>query len=399
MNIFALNAGSSSLKFALFAIEGGSETLLLRGAIERMGSEQAQIVIAGREPIPIGAASPTQAAQKLFTFLQDNKTSDNIALLDAVVCRVVHGGSQFTSATWVTAEVLQAIRDLAPLAPLHNPMEADLLEAAQKALPGKPVVAVFDTAFHHTLPPAAFSYALPAELTEKYNLRRYGFHGVSHRYVSGELLREMNKEAAGSSLITCHLGNGASLCAIQNGVSVDTSMGLTPLEGLVMGTRSGDVDPGLIFYLQREAKILPEQLNQILNHESGLRGVSGSSADVRDLEKAAAGGDEKAELALQLFAYRARKYIGAYLAALGECHAIAFTGGIGEHSASVRERICHNLKFLGIALDSDANQSAKGDEAKRISAANSPVSLWVIPTDEERQMARETFALLSQAQK
>ena len=274
-------------------------------------------------------------------------------------------------------------------------MEADLLEAAQKSLPHVPAVAVFDTAFHHTLPPVAFTYALPAALTEKYNLRRYGFHGVSHQYVSGELLRALNKDAAGSSLITCHLGSGASLCAIQNGVSVDSSMGMTPLEGLVMGTRCGDVDPGLLLYLQREANIPPEQLDKILNHESGMSGISGIGADVRDLEAAAASGNEKAELALQLFAYRVRKYIGAYCAALGECHAIAFTGGIGEHSASIRERICHNLKFLGIALDSAANQAAKGASVQRISAESSAVSVWVIPTDEERQMARETFALLA----
>ena len=395
MNIFALNAGSSSLKFALFAVDASGEKPLLRGAIERLGSENAQIAVKGQAPIPIGALSPAQAAQKLFTLFRDNQTSDNMMLPDAVVCRVVHGADKFTAATPVTPEVLQAIRALAPLAPLHNPMEADLLEAAQTSLPQKPVVAVFDTAFHHTLPPVAFTYALPAELTAKYTLRRYGFHGISHRYVSGELRREMNLDAAGSSLITCHLGSGASVCALQDGKSVDTSMGLTPLEGLVMGTRSGDVDPGLLLYLLREANITPEQLDNILNHESGLCGVSGISADVRDLEKAAASGNGHAELALQLFAYRVRKTLGGYVAALGGCHGMAFTGGIGEHSAAMRDRICRNLEFLGIALDPAANQAANGDKAQCVSAENSTVAAWVIPTDEERQMARETFALLS----
>ncbi len=394
MNIFALNAGSSSLKFALFAIDAEGEQLLMRGAVERLGSDQAQITIAGREPVSVGAETPAQAVGQIFALLQSGKASDAAPLPDALVCRVVHGGGRFTAAALSTPEVLREIRALAPLAPLHNPAEADLIEAAQKALPDASVVAVFDTAFHHTLPPAAFTYALPAELTEKYALRRYGFHGVSHQFVSGELLRLLGKDAAGSALITCHLGNGSSVCAVRDGQSVDTSMGMTPLEGLMMGTRSGDVDPGLLLYLQREAKMTPEQLDQILNHESGLRGVSGLSADVRDLEQAA-GGNEKAALALEIFARRVRKTIGAYAAALGKLDAIAFTGGIGEHSASVRERICRNLNLFGIAIDSAANQAANGDAPKRISAADSAVAVWVIPTDEERQMARETFALLA----
>ena len=394
MKIFALNAGSSSLKFALFDVDETGETALLRGAVERIGSPEAAVKISGREPISVGAEIAEQAGRQSIELLRDGKLTDSPVIPNAIVCRVVHGGGQFTSATRVTPDVLAAIRALAPLAPLHNPAEAAILEAAQTALPDTPAVAVFDTAFHHTLPPVAHAYALPAELTEKYALRRYGFHGISHCFVSGELLRLLSRTAAGSALIICHLGSGASVCAVQNGVSVDTSMGLTPLEGLVMGTRAGDVDPGLLLYLQREAKMTPEQLDQMLNHDSGLRGVSGTSADVRDLEKAAANGDAKAELALALFAYRARKYIGAYIAALGQCHAIAFTGGIGEHSAQMRELICRNLDFLGIALDSAANQTANGDAAQRISAADSRVSAWVIPTDEARQMAREAAALI-----
>ena len=370
MKIFALNAGSSSLKFALFHSDADGETEILRGA------EKSEAV-----------------ALQVLENLRDGKLADAPMTPDAIVCRVVHGGRKFTAATRVTPDVLQAIRELAPLAPLHNPAEADLLETAQSVFPAASAVAVFDTAFHHTLPPIAQTYALPEDLTEKYHLRRYGFHGVSHRYVSGELLRSLHREPDGSAVITCHLGNGSSLCAVQNGVSVDTSMGLTPLEGLVMGTRSGDVDAGLLLYLQREAKITAERLDQILNHESGLRGVSGSSADVRNLEKAAAG-DPKAELALELFAYRARKYLGSYIAALGGCDGIAFTGGIGEHSAPTRDRICRNLGFFGITLDADANKNANGAAAQQISAADSRVPVWVIPTDEERQMARETAALL-----
>ena len=306
----------------------------------------------------------------------------------------MHGGGKFTSATRVSPDILQAIRDLAPLAPLHNPAEADILATSQKLLPSVPVVAVFDTAFHHTLPPVAYSYALPADLTEKFSLRRYGFHGVSHRYVSGELLRRLNRTPNGTRLITCHLGNGSSVCALRDGKSVDTSMGLTPLEGLVMGTRSGDLDPGLVLYLLRETGQTPQELDDILNHKSGLLGLSGTSADVRDLEKAAQSGDAKAELALAIFAYRVRKYIGAYAAALGGLDAIAFTGGIGEHSASVRERICRSLEFLGVALEPDANRQANGSDSQRIHAGAAQTAVWVIPTDEERQMARETFTLL-----
>lgn len=376
--VLVLNAGSSSLKFGLYR----------RGSIESGDAEA--------EPRTLVSGTTKQTAAELLQQATDGKLPDAPGVkVEAVGVRVVHGGTQFTQATQVTSEVVEAIRDLARLAPLHNPIDADVIEAAQKAMPNVPVVAVFDTAFHHTLPPVAYTYALPQELADQYGLRRYGFHGISYRYVSERLLKCLGREAVGTRLILCHLGNGASVCALRDGVSVDTSMGLTPLEGLVMGTRSGDLDPSLPLYLQREANMSPDDVDDLLEHKSGLRGLSGMSADVRELEAAAKQGDAQASLALDVFAYRVCKYIGAYGAALGGLDALAFTGGIGEHAPSVRAHICQTLGFLGLRWDEAANQDAIGDTEAHISAEGSPVQAWVIPTAEERQIARETFALLA----
>lgn len=369
MNILALNAGSSSLKFRLFRVDDGKETVLTEGEAERVGGEAL-------------AAAAEKAVDQCRSFG-----------IDAVGHRLVHGGSKFTSATRVSPEMLTELKTLRGLDPLHNPGEIGLIEATQKLLPEVPEVACFDTAFHRTLPEVAYTYALPRELSARLILRRYGFHGLSHQYVSGRLLECLKRDAEGTRLVTCHLGSGASMCALRDGKSVDTSMGMTPLEGLVMGTRSGDVDPGLLLYLLREEKMTPEQLDDLLNKQSGLLGVSGIGSDVRDLETAAAG-DAHAELALSLFAYRVRKYLGAYAAALGGLDAVAFTGGIGERSSSMRGRICAGLEFLGVTLDAEANQSASSKEAAQISADGSAVSVWVIPTDEERQMAREVAGVL-----
>lgn len=370
MNILALNAGSSSLKYRLFAVDDGKETVLTEGEAERVGGEAL-------------SAAAEKAVDQCRPFG-----------IDAVGHRLVHGGSKFTSATRVSPEMLTELKALRGLDPLHNPGEVGLIEATQKLLPDVPEVACFDTAFHRTLPEVAYTYALPMDLSEKFGLRRYGFHGLSHEYVSGRLLECLGRSAEGTRLITCHLGSGASVCAEKDGKSVDTSMGMTPLEGLVMGTRSGDVDPGLLLYLLREQAMTPEQLDDVLNKQSGLLGVSGVGSDMRDLEKAAGEGNARAELALSLFAYRARKYLGAYAAALRGLDAVAFTGGIGERSPSMRGRICAGLEFLGVWLDAGANQSASGKEAVQISAAGSAVSVWVIPTDEERQMAREVAGVL-----
>ena len=369
MNILALNVGSSSLKFRLFQIMPDGEKVLTEDTLERLD--------AGALP---------DAVQKA---IEQCKPFG----IDAVGHRVVQGGARFFEPTRVTPAVLQDLRGLKELDPLHNPTEVAMIEAAQRLLPDAPSVAVFDTAFHRTLPEVAWRYALPADLADRLGLRRYGFHGISHRYVSGRLLECLGRGPAGTRLITCHLGNGASICALRDGASIDTSMGLTPLEGLVMGSRSGDVDPGLLLYLLRTQGMTPEQLDDMLNHDSGLKGLAGRS-DVRDLEQAAGQGDKQADMALEIFAYRVRKYLGAYAAALGGLDAVAFTGGIGERGAGMRARICQGLDFLGLRLDAERNGAATGSEAAKISTDASPVSVWVIPTDEERQIAREVAALL-----
>jgi acetate kinase len=269
-----------------------------------------------------------------------------------------------------------------------------MIEEGLRSLPDAPAVAVFDTAFHETLPEIAWRYALPRELVDRFDLRRYGFHGISYAYVSALLLRCLERDAAGTRLIVCHLGSGASVCALLDGRSVDTSMGMTPLEGLVMGSRCGDIDPGLLTYLLRTASMTTTALEDVLNYRSGLLGLSGKSGDVRELERVAGDGDAHAELALELFAYHVCKYIGAYAAGLGGVDAVAFCGGIGEHSPGMRGRICQRLAFLGLRLDAALNENA-GAEPQRISADQSKTLAWVIPTDEERQIARETHALLA----
>jgi acetate kinase len=369
MNILTLNAGSSSLKYKLFAMDA-AETILTEGNVDHSG----------------GDTTADAAADAIKQCLPHG--------IDALGYRVVHGGPRYTTATRITPDVLAGIRALSDLAPLHNPIDAAVIEAGQRALPDTPGVAVFDTAFHHTLPNVASQYAIPHDLAERLHLKRYGAHGISYQYVSGRLLEALGRDAAGTRLIICHLGSGASVCALRDGKSADTSMGLTPLEGLVMGTRSGDIDPGLLLYLQRSQHMTPDQLDDMLNHQSGLLGLSGRSADVRDLEAAAKTGDVLAGLALAVFAYRVRKYIGAYAAALGGMDALAFTGGIGQHSAAVRGRACTGLDFLGLTLDPDRNDAVTGHDPASIGAASARIPVWVIPTDEERQIARETATLL-----
>ena len=307
---------------------------------------------------------------------------------------MVHGGPRFVDPTRITPQVVQAIREVSSLAPLHNANALAGIEAALKLLPNVPAGAVFDTAFHRTLPDVAAQYAIPRELAERHALRRYGFHGISHRYVSQQLLRCVGREPAGTRLITCHLGNGASVCALRDGKSVDTSMGLTPMEGLVMGTRSGDIDPGLVLHLITALKMSATDADQLLNHRSGLLGLSGRSGDLREVQQAMLAGDRSAHLAFDAFAYRVRKYIGAYAGALGGVDAIAFAGGIGEHSPQMRASICAGLDFFGIRIDADRNTRASATAAERISADDAAVQIWVVPTDEEGQIARELCELL-----
>jgi len=373
MNILALNPGSSSFKYAFYQFTAASADAghrpepVLRGSVENK--------------------SPTDAVNEIIAMAGAK------AQIEVVGCRVVHGGSRFTKPELVDDGMLEELRRLRDLAPLHNPVDVVVLEQVAKSLPDVKLVAVFDTAFHQSLPPVAFTYALPAELAERHGLRRYGFHGLSHAYVSRRLLSRLDRPAEGTRLIVCHLGNGASVCALRDGKSVDTSMGFTPMEGLVMGARAGDLDSGLVLYLMRSAGMPADEVLHLLNYDSGLRGVSGTSGDVRALEEAAAGGDRRAELALSLFAYRVRKYIGAYAAVLEGVDAIALTGGIGEHSVAMRRRICGSLSFLGSHLDEESNRRADGREEARISTEDSASALWVIPTDEGWEIARSTREL------
>jgi acetate kinase len=392
VNVLVLNAGSSSLKFRLLGLDGKDERLLARGLVEKWGTPEAslRLEVAGRETEhrSVAAETPDQAAEHAIRACQPLG-------IDAMGHRVVHGGPQFREPARITPEVIAAIRQVTHLAPLHNGLALAGIEAGLRVLPETPAVAVFDTAFHQTIPEVAALYALPLELSQQYALRRYGFHGISHRYICGEVLRLTNRPATGSKLITCHLGNGASVCAIRDGKSIDTSMGLTPMEGLVMGTRSGDVDPGLLLHLMREANFDAGQLDDLLNHKSGLLGLSGRGSDMRDIEQAAQAGDKRSETALEIFAYRIRKYVGAYAAVLAGAHAIAFAGGIGEHSADTRRHVCDGLRSLGIHLDPATNASAPSDRPTRINADFSGVQIWVVPTDEELQIAREVRQILS----
>jgi acetate kinase len=358
VNVLVFNPGSSSLKFALVPFPEGSA--------EAMTGEREHL----------GADGAVRAIGEVLAQCRDRR-------IDAVGCRVVHGGSRFSAPTVVDDEALAQIRALSDLAPLHNPVAAETIEEVRRTLPDLPVVAVFDTAFHHTLPAVAWRYAVPDEVP----IRRYGFHGISYAWITSRLTERLG---AGRRLILCHLGNGASICAVQDGRSVDTSMGLTPMEGLVMGTRSGDLDPGALLYLLRNGRT-EKELDELLNRRSGLLGISGRSGDMQEIQKAADGGDERAALALDLFCYRVAKYVGAYAAVLGGVDALAFSAGIGEHSAIVRERVCARLAFLGIDLDPAANRApAKGE--RRISRG--PVPVFVVPTNEELQIARETRTVL-----
>jgi acetate kinase len=393
MNVLVLNAGSSSLKFRLLRIDGESpadEKLLARGLVDKWGTPDARI----KMHVEGGADEERSVAAETTSHAAEHAIKACRALgIDALGHRVVHGGPRFREPVRISPDVVNAIREVSHLAPLHNGLALAGIEAGQWLLPDTPSVAVFDTAFHQTIPEFAALYAIPRDLAERLSLRRYGFHGISHRYVSQELLARLNRPAPGSRLITCHLGNGASVCAIRDGQSIDTSMGLTPMEGLVMGTRSGDIDPGLLLHLMNVEKMDAQQLDELLNRKSGLLGLSGR-ADMRDVEKAAKEGDVGAEQALEVFAYRLRKYIGAYATVLGGVQAIAFAGGIGEHSAETRKRVCSGLQLLGLHLDDALNTAAPSDAPTRISSKLAGREIWLIPTDEERQIAREIFQFL-----
>ena len=376
MIVLVINAGSSSIKYQLYQMPQGQ--VLAKGVVERIGEAD--------------VANHEQGVELILKTLvsSDAGVIKDISEIGAVGHRVVHGGEEFTGSVVIDDKVIASIEKFADLAPLHNPPNLTGIKAAIHNLPGAKQIACFDTAFHTSIPKVAYMYALPYELYEKYRIRRYGFHGTSHRYVARKAAELMKKDKYDINVITCHLGNGCSITAVKNGRSVDTSMGLTPLEGVMMGTRSGDFDPAIIFYLADKGYDI-KQLNDLCNKKSGLLGISGKSNDMRNLSELAQKGDGRAKLAVDIFCYRIKKYIGTYAAVLGRLDAVVFTGGIGENAADVREKVCSDLSQLGIELDSDKNKTIAGQGS--ISSAGSSVKLFVIPTDEEAAIAADTYRL------
>ena len=397
MNILVINCGSSSLKFQLINAE--SEEVLAKGLCERIGIDgRLTYQPAGGEKEISEKAMPThtEAIQFVIDALTNEKTGvvKSLSEIGAVGHRIVHGGEKFASSVVITEEVKKAVEECNDLAPLHNPANLIGIRVCSELMPGVPQVAVFDTAFHQTMPEKAYMYGLPYEYYEKYKVRRYGFHGTSHSYVSKKAAEVMGKAYDEVKTIVCHLGNGASVSAVLNGKSVDTSMGLTPLEGLVMGTRSGDIDPAIMEFIAQKENLDIEGIMNVLNKKSGVFGLSGEiSSDFRDLTGAMAEGDKKAKIALEVFAYRVAKYIGAYAAAMNGVDDIVFTAGIGENVSYVREQVCSYLGYLGVELDPDANEKFRGEQGE-ITKPGCKVRVFVIPTNEELAIARETLALV-----
>lgn len=395
MNILVINCGSSSLKFQL--IDSDSEQVLAKGLCERIGIDGRLVYqAAGGEKEITEAAMPThtEAVKMVLEALVNPKTGaiKSLEEIGAVGHRVVHGGEAFTASTLIDEKVIKAVEAVSDLAPLHNPANLIGIEACQELMPGVPMAAVFDTAFHQTMPKEAYMYAIPYKYYEQYKVRKYGFHGTSHSYVSKRAAEILGQPYESLKTIVCHLGNGASVCAVKNGKSVDTSMGLSPLEGLIMGTRSGDVDPSVLEYIaQKENFDIPQTMN-VLNKESGVYGVSGVSSDFRDVEAAADAGDERADLAQEMFCYRVAKYVGSYAAAMNGVDAICFTAGLGENSGMIREKICNYLGYLGVELDKELNKR-RGEDLV-ISKADAKVKVLMVPTNEELAIARETAALV-----
>lgn len=395
MNILVINCGSSSLKFQL--IDSESEQVLAKGLCERIGIDGRLVYQpAGREKEVTQAAMPahTEAVRLVLEALvhPESGAVKSLEEIGAVGHRVVHGGEAFTKSVLIDEEVLRAVEEVSDLAPLHNPANLIGIRACRELMPGVPMAAVFDTAFHQTMPEEAYMYAVPYQYYEQYKVRKYGFHGTSHRYVSERAAKILDRPYDSLKTIVCHLGNGASVCAVKNGESIDTSMGLSPLEGLVMGTRSGDIDPSVMEYLAGKEQFDIKQMMNVLNKESGVYGLSGVSSDFRDIEDAAEAGNERAALALDVFCYRAAKYIGSYAAAMNGVDAVCFTAGLGENSPLVREKICSYLGYLGLELDEEKNKK-RGEELV-ISKTGSKVQALLVPTNEELAIARETAELV-----
>ena len=397
MKVLVINCGSSSLKYQI--LDMTHESLMCKGLVERIGMDGSVIthekIGMDKVKTEVPMKDHKDAIEQVLKAVQDPETGV-VASMDeigAVGHRVVHAGEKYASSVLITEEVIKALEECVELAPLHNPPNLLGIAACQELMPDTPMVAVFDTAFHQTMPPESYIYAIPYEYYQKYRIRRYGFHGTSHKYVAERAAKILNTDLGDLKLITCHLGNGASVSAIKRGKCIDTSMGFTPLEGLVMGTRSGDIDPAIVTYIRAKENLPQGKVNEILNKKSGVLGISGVSSDFRDIEAAVEEGNERAALALKVFAHKVRFYIGAYIAEMNGVDAIIFTAGVGENDAMMREIICNNLGNLGIKLDPVKNK-IRGKETI-ISADDARVKLIMIPTNEELMIARDTYNIVT----
>lgn len=395
MNVLVINCGSSSLKFQL--INNESKEVLAKGLCERIGIDgrlEYEPKDGAEETIEAAMPTHVEAIKMVLDILVNEKTGviKSLKEVDAIGHRVVHGGTRITQPVLIDSDVIKVIEECSDLAPLHNPANLMGIDACMKNLPGVPNVGVFDTAFHQTMPPEAYLYGIPKEYVEKYGIRKYGFHGTSHKYVSKRLADYLGKDYNDMKIIVCHIGNGASISAVKNGKCVDTSMGLTPLEGVLMGTRSGDLDPAVVEFLCNKEHLSASEVVTILNKKSGMLGMTGISSDHRDVEKAAAAGNKAAIETLKAFNYRIIKYIGSYIAAMGGVDAIAFTAGIGENAIEVRRDVCNAFAYMGLVLDEEANKTRRKEVT--ITKPESKVTVCVIPTNEELAICEETVALL-----
>ena len=395
MKVLVVNCGSSSIKYQLINME--NEEVMAKGYLEKIGLPDSFLthkVNGEKYRIEKVITNHEEGIKLVLDQLLDENYGviKDLKEIDAVGHRVVHGGEKFSDSVIITDEVIDAMKECIPLAPLHNPAGITGIEACKKVLPNVPMVGVFDTAFHQTIPEEAYIYAIPYEYYEKYRIRKYGFHGTSHKFVSRRVAELMGKPVEDLKIITCHLGQGGSLCAVKGGKSVDTSMGLTPLAGIPMGTRCGDIDPSIVTFLMKQENLTPDEMDTILNKKSGKLGISGVSFDDRDIEKAAAEGNQRAKLAIDTFAYQVLGFIGRYAAQMNGVDVITFAGGVGENGPEVRSKICNSLEFLGVKIDEEKNK-VRGKECE-ISTPDPKVKVYVVPTDEELMIARDTMNLV-----
>lgn len=397
MKILVLNCGSSSIKYALYNMD--DKSVMTSGGAERVGLDNAFVKVklsdGEKRKVMHDIPEHTEGVKFIFSLLTDPEIGviKDLKEIDAVGHRMVHGGEKFNKSVVLNDEVLKTFEECTDLAPLHNPANLKGVRAVSELMPGLPQVGVFDTAFHQTMPARSYLYAVPYELYEKYGVRRYGFHGTSHRYVAQRVCDFLGVDAAGKKVITCHIGNGGSIAAVDGGKCVDTSMGLTPLEGLMMGTRSGDIDGGAITFIEKKLGLDADGMSDLLNKKSGVLGITGISSDMREIENAEAEGNERAVLALDMYNYRIKKYVGAYTAAMGGCDIIVFTAGVGENQVGMREAVCAGMEYMGVKIDVEKNKAVHGEEAV-ISTPDSKVTVCVIPTDEELMIATDTMSLL-----